>query len=31
VAGNAIFGKGDPRVNAEKLLKTAVEATLQKV
>ncbi len=31
VAGNAIFGKGDPKVNAEKLLKTAVEATLQKV
>jgi len=31
VAGNAIFGQGDPKVNAEKLLKTAVEATLQKV
>jgi ribulose-phosphate 3-epimerase len=31
VAGNAIFGRGDPKVNAEKLLKTAVEATLQKV
>jgi ribulose-phosphate 3-epimerase len=31
VAGNAVFGKGDPKVNAEKLLKTAVEATLQKV
>lgn len=31
VAGNAVFGKGDPTVNAEKLLKTAVEATLQKV
>jgi ribulose-phosphate 3-epimerase len=31
VAGNTIFGKGDPKVNAEKLLKTAVEATLQKV
>jgi ribulose-phosphate 3-epimerase len=31
VAGNAIFGKGDPKVNAEKLLKTAVEATLQRV
>jgi ribulose-phosphate 3-epimerase len=31
VAGNAIFGKGDPKINAEKLLKTAVEATLQKV
>jgi ribulose-phosphate 3-epimerase len=31
VAGNAVFGKGDPTVNAEKLLKIAVEATLQKV
>ena len=31
VAGNAIFGKGDPKVNAEKLLKSAVEATLQRV
>ncbi len=31
VAGNAVFGKGDPTVNADKLLKTAVEATLQKV
>ena len=31
VAGNAVFGKGDPKVNAEKLLKTAAEATLQKV
>jgi ribulose-phosphate 3-epimerase len=31
VAGNAIFGKGDPTVNAQGLLKTAVEATLQKV
>ena len=31
VAGNAIFGQGDPKVNAEKLLKTAVEATLQRV
>ena len=31
VAGNAIFGKGDPKVNAQQLLKTAVEATLQKV
>jgi ribulose-phosphate 3-epimerase len=31
VAGNAIFGKGDPKVNAEKMLKTAVEATLQRV
>ncbi len=31
VAGNAVFGKGDPKVNAQKLLKTAAEATLQKV
>jgi ribulose-phosphate 3-epimerase len=31
VAGNAVFGKGDPKVNVERLLKTAVEATLQKV
>jgi ribulose-phosphate 3-epimerase len=31
VAGNAIFGQGDPKVNARELLKTAVEATLQKV
>ncbi len=31
VAGNAIFGQGDPKSNAQKLLKTAVEATLQKV
>jgi ribulose-phosphate 3-epimerase len=31
VAGNAIFGKGDPKTNAQKLLKTASEATLQRV
>jgi ribulose-phosphate 3-epimerase len=31
VAGNAVFGKGNPRENAEKLLKAAHEATLQKV
>jgi ribulose-phosphate 3-epimerase len=31
VAGNAIFGHGDPTSNARKLLKTAAEATLQKV
>ena len=31
VAGNAVCGKGDPKINAEKLLRTAVEATLQKV
>jgi len=31
VAGNAVFGQGDPTMNARKLLKTATEATLQKV
>jgi ribulose-phosphate 3-epimerase len=31
VAGNAVFGKGDPTSNAQKLLKAATEATLQKV
>ena len=31
VAGNAVFGQGDPKINAQKLLKTAVEATLQRV
>jgi ribulose-phosphate 3-epimerase len=31
VAGNAVFGQGDPKSNAQKLLKAAVEATLQKV
>jgi ribulose-phosphate 3-epimerase len=31
VAGNAVFGKGDPKENARKLLKAATEATLQKV
>jgi ribulose-phosphate 3-epimerase len=31
VAGNAVFGKGDPKTNAEKLLKAATEATLQRV
>jgi ribulose-phosphate 3-epimerase len=31
VAGNAIFGQGDPKSNAQKLLKAATEATLQKV
>jgi ribulose-phosphate 3-epimerase len=30
VAGNAIFGKGDPKANAQKLLKAASEATLQR-
>ncbi len=31
VAGNAVFGSGDPKTNAQKLLKAATEATLQKV
>lgn len=31
VAGNAVFGEGDPTTNARKLLKAATEATLQKV
>jgi ribulose-phosphate 3-epimerase len=31
VAGNAVFGSGDPKENAEALLKAATEATLQKV
>jgi ribulose-phosphate 3-epimerase len=31
VAGNAVFGSGDPKSNAQKLLKAAHEATLQKV
>ena len=31
VAGNAVFGKGDPKVNAENLLKAAHEASLIKV
>jgi ribulose-phosphate 3-epimerase len=31
VAGNAIFGAGDPKSNAQRLLKAATEATLQKV
>jgi len=31
VAGNAVFGKGDPKKNAETLLKAATEAALQKV
>jgi len=30
VAGNAVFGTGDPKVNAEKLLKVATEANLQR-
>jgi ribulose-phosphate 3-epimerase len=31
VAGNAVFGKGNPRENTERLLKLAAEATLQRV
>jgi ribulose-phosphate 3-epimerase len=31
VAGNAVFGKGDPKSNAEKLLKTAQDAMMVKV
>jgi ribulose-phosphate 3-epimerase len=31
VAGNAVFGTGDPRKNAESLLRAATEAALQKV
>src|SRR5450631_3504302 len=31
VAGNAVFGQGDPKSNAQTLLKAAVEATVQKV
>jgi ribulose-phosphate 3-epimerase len=31
VAGNAVFGGGDPKKNAEALLKAATEAALQKV
>jgi ribulose-phosphate 3-epimerase len=31
VAGNAIFGHGDPKTNAQKLLKAATEAAMQRV
>jgi ribulose-phosphate 3-epimerase len=31
VAGNAVFGKGDPKKNAEGLLRAAREATMVKV
>ena len=31
VAGNAVFGNGDPKKNAESLLRAATEAALQKV
>ena len=31
VAGNAVFDKGNPKLNAQKLLKAATEATLKKV
>jgi ribulose-phosphate 3-epimerase len=31
VAGNAVFGKGDAKVNAEALLEAARSASLQRV
>ena len=31
VAGNAVFSQGDPKINAQTLLKAALEATLQQV
>ena len=31
VAGNAVFGKGDPKKNTEELLKAATEAVMLKV
>ncbi len=31
VAGNAVFGNGDPKTNVRNLLKVATEAALQKV
>jgi ribulose-phosphate 3-epimerase len=31
VAGNAVFGSGDPKKNTESLLKAATEAAMQKV
>jgi ribulose-phosphate 3-epimerase len=31
VAGNAVFGEGDPKKNARELLKAATEATMLKV
>jgi ribulose-phosphate 3-epimerase len=31
VAGNAVFGKGDPKGNAQALLDTARSASLQRV
>jgi ribulose-phosphate 3-epimerase len=31
VAGNAVFGKGNPRENTQRLLKVATDATLQRV
>jgi len=31
VAGNAVFGQGNPRENTQRLLKLATEATLQRV
>jgi ribulose-phosphate 3-epimerase len=31
VAGNAVFGNGDPRQNAQALLKVATEAAMLKI
>jgi ribulose-phosphate 3-epimerase len=31
VAGNAVFGHGDPKGNAQRLLRAAAEAAMQKV
>jgi ribulose-phosphate 3-epimerase len=31
VAGNAVFGKGDPKANVQSLIKAASEARLQRV
>jgi ribulose-phosphate 3-epimerase len=31
VAGNAVFGSGSPKENAQRLLRMAQEATLQRV
>jgi ribulose-phosphate 3-epimerase len=31
VAGNAVFGRGNPRDNTQRLIKLATEATLQRV
>jgi ribulose-phosphate 3-epimerase len=31
VAGNAVFSRDDPKINAQALLRAALEATLEKV